>query len=120
MNITDVQERIQKLTNSKITQSEIAHALNKDRSNINAKAKRGTDLKLSEVRQLENYFNIKLIQPEQQQNNNTNIINDYATTILTVEEYIDNNKIDISAKDRALVLALVLKCVDKIVNSRQE
>lgn len=60
MNINEVQDTLQKLKNTKITQSEIAKALKKDRSNINAKAKRGTELKLIEVEQLEKYFNVVL------------------------------------------------------------
>ena len=60
MNINEVQDTLQKLKNTKIPQSEIAKALKKDRSNINAKAKRGTELKLIEVEQLEKYFNVVL------------------------------------------------------------
>lgn len=60
MNINEVQETLQKLKKTKISQSEIAKALKKDRSNINAKAKRGTELKLIEVEELEKYFDVCL------------------------------------------------------------
>lgn len=70
MDITGVQDVLQNLTKAKISQSEIAKALGKDRSNINAKAKRGTELKLSEIRKLENYFNVDLTTSSQQDNNN--------------------------------------------------
>lgn len=60
MNINEVQATLQKLKNKKITQAEIARALKKDRSNINIKAKRGTELKLIEVEQLEKYFDVIL------------------------------------------------------------
>lgn len=60
MNINEVQATLQKLKKTKISQSEIAKALNKDRSNINAKAKRETELKLIEVEQLEKYFDVCL------------------------------------------------------------
>lgn len=60
MDINEVQDTLQKLKKCKIPQSEIAKALKKDRSNINAKAKRGTELKLSEVQEIEKYFNVVL------------------------------------------------------------
>ena len=58
MNIKELQDTLQKLTNTKISQTEIAKILGKDRSNINAKAKRGTELKFSEIKKIEQYFNI--------------------------------------------------------------
>ena len=60
MDINEAQATLQKLKKCKIPQSEIAKALKKDRSNINAKAKRGTELKLTEVQELEKYFNVVL------------------------------------------------------------
>lgn len=69
MDIAGVQDTLQNLTKAKISQSEIAKALGKDRSNINAKAKRGTELKLSEIKKLEDYFNVDLITNTQQNNN---------------------------------------------------
>ena len=60
MNINEVQDILQKLKSTKVTQSEIAKALGKDRSNINAKAKRGSELKLSEIKKIENYFDVIL------------------------------------------------------------
>ena len=60
MDINEAQATLQKLKNCKVTQSEIAKALKKDRSNINVKAKRGTELKLKEVQELEQYFNVIL------------------------------------------------------------
>lgn len=60
MNINDVQCTLQKLTQCKVTQTEIAKALNKDRCNINKKAKRGTELKVSELNDIEKYFNVNL------------------------------------------------------------
>lgn len=59
MNINEAQAILQNLTNAKITQTEIGHALQKTRSDINAKAKRNTELKLSEIQQLEKYFSDK-------------------------------------------------------------
>lgn len=75
MNIDEIQVILQNLTNAKITQSDIARALDKDRGNINAKAKRGTELKLSELRKIEDYFNVELVNKDlnttiSQQNNN--------------------------------------------------
>ena len=60
MDINEAQATLQKVKKCKIPQSEIAKALKKDRSNINAKAKRGTELKLTEVQELEKYFDVVL------------------------------------------------------------
>jgi IS30 family transposase len=61
MNINDVIEALQKLTKTKITQIEIGRAINKTRSDISLKAKRGSDLKLSDIKKLEDYFDVDLI-----------------------------------------------------------
>ncbi len=60
MNIKELQASLQNLTNSKITLTEIAKALGKDLANISAKAKRGTEIKYSEILTIEKYFNVKL------------------------------------------------------------
>ena len=61
MNIQEVLDLLQNLTNSKITQTELGKALGKTRSDINSKIKRGTEIKLSDIRKIENYFDVKLI-----------------------------------------------------------
>lgn len=66
MNIQEVIDRLQNLTKTKITQSDLARILNKDRQNINRKAKSGTEVKLSDIRKLENHFNVVLINQCQQ------------------------------------------------------
>lgn len=115
MNITEIQIKLQELTNGKVTQTDIAHALNKDRSNINTKAKKGTELKLSEIRQIEEYFNVNLT-TNQHQNNNKSNINDIKQVILTVEEYYKENNITTTPEQKAEVLSLVIKCVERILN----
>jgi transcriptional regulator with XRE-family HTH domain len=61
MNMIEVMASLQKLTNAKINQSEIAKALNKTRSDISLKSKRGSEVKLSDLKKLEDYFNVDLI-----------------------------------------------------------
>lgn len=60
MNINELQQHLQNITQKEITQSDIAKALEKDRSNICNKAKRGTELKVSEIKQIEKYFGVNL------------------------------------------------------------
>lgn len=78
MDINSVQAILQNLTGARITQSEIAKALGKDRSNINAKAKRGTELKLSEISKIEKYFNVDLTTNKQQNHNIEDLGEDFA------------------------------------------
>lgn len=66
MNINELQNYLKQLLNRDITQTEIANALNKDRSNICNKAKRGTELKVSEIESIEQYFNVNLFTNLQQ------------------------------------------------------
>lgn len=66
MNVQEVIDRLQNLTKTKITQSDLARILSKDRQNISRKAKLGTEVKLSDIRKLENHFNVNLINNCQQ------------------------------------------------------
>lgn len=66
MNINEIQHYIETKKNRVISQSEIAKALGKDRSNVCNKAKRGTELKISEIEKIEKYFNINLFTNLQQ------------------------------------------------------
>ena len=74
MNINEAQAILQNLTSAKITQTEIGHALQKTRSDISAKAKRNTELRLSEIQQIEEYFSDKY-------SLNISLINNRATNI---------------------------------------
>lgn len=90
MNINEVLSHLQNLTNSKITQTELGVALGKTRSDISLKAKRGTELKLSDIRKIEEYFKVDLIQAEVKQNINTaNFVKNLADM-----EAVDNFVID--------------------------
>lgn len=88
MNINEAISRLQNLTNTKFTQTELGVALEKTRSDINAKAKRGTELKLSDIQKIENYihkkYNLKidLINTKQILNNkNSDKHNDFIEII---------------------------------------
>lgn len=72
MNINGLIDALQNLINTKVTQSEIAKILGKERQNISRKAKAGTELKLSDIRKIENYFNVKLITSNHNDYNNDN------------------------------------------------
>lgn len=61
MDIYGLLETLQNLTNMKISQSDIAKILGKDRQNISRKARSGTELKLSDIRKIEKHFNIDLM-----------------------------------------------------------
>ena len=55
---------LQILTNTKFTQTELGKALGKTRSDIHSKIKRNSELKLSEIQQIESYilnkYNLKI------------------------------------------------------------
>lgn len=70
MNINEVLNHLQNLTKTKITQTELGKALGKTRSDISLKAKRQTDLKLSDIRKIEAYFDVDLINTEVKQSLN--------------------------------------------------
>lgn len=61
MNVNELLNYLDRTTNLDATQTELARALGKNRSNINAKAKRGTELKYSEIQQIEKYFKVKIV-----------------------------------------------------------
>lgn len=75
--ITEIQEYLQNLTNSKITFTEIGKGLSTGRSNISLRAKNGSELSVSEIKRLEKYFNIEIL-------NKINIVNNK-----TDEDFID-------------------------------
>lgn len=59
--IVEIQEYLQNLTNSKITYTEIGKGLNTGRSNISLRAKNSSELSVSEVKRLEKYFNLDIL-----------------------------------------------------------
>ncbi len=64
MNISELLSHLQILTNTKFTQTELGKALGKTRSDIHSKIKRNSELKLSEIQQIESYilnkYNLKI------------------------------------------------------------
>ena len=58
MNLTQIAQKLQNLTNLKITQAEIGRALDIDRSSVNMRIKRGTEIKISEIKKLAEYFRV--------------------------------------------------------------
>lgn len=60
MNLIEVQECLQNLTNQKITQADLGRALGIDRSSINVRLKRKTEVKLSDLQKLTEYFRVNL------------------------------------------------------------
>lgn len=60
MKFTDVIRDLQNLKNTKITQADIANALKKTRANISLRIKNKSEVTISELEIIENYFNVKL------------------------------------------------------------
>lgn len=69
MDIYGIIDTLQNLTNTKVSQSDIAKILGKDRQNISRKAKAGTEVKLSDIRKIENFFNVSLSNCKQNDDN---------------------------------------------------
>lgn len=60
MNFTELQLKLIDLTKRNITQSEIAKSLELDRSTVNIRTKKGSELKNSELKKISNYFSVSL------------------------------------------------------------
>ena len=60
--ITDIIETLQNLTNAKISQSDIARALNVTRATISKRVASGSQLTFDETEKLESYFNVILLE----------------------------------------------------------
>lgn len=84
MDIYGIIDTLQNLTKTKVSQSDIAKILGKDRQNISRKAKAGTELKLSDVRKIENHFNVNLTGCNQ---NVDNLDNDFIDIPVRGEVY---------------------------------
>lgn len=84
MDIYSIIDTLQNLTKTKVSQSDIAKILGKDRQNISRKAKAGTELKLSDVRKIENHFNVNLTGCNQ---NVDNLDNDFIDIPVRGEVY---------------------------------
>ncbi len=84
MDIYGIIDTLQNLTKAKVSQSDIAKILGKDRQNISRKAKAGTELKLSDVRKIENHFNVNLTGCNQ---NVDNLDNDFIDIPVRGEVY---------------------------------
>lgn len=84
MDIYGIIDTLQNLTKTKVSQSDIAKILGKDRQNISRKAKAGTELKLSDVRRIENHFNVNLTGCNQ---NVDNLDNDFIDIPVRGEVY---------------------------------
>ena len=59
--IIEIQEYLQKATNVKITQTLIGKALKTGRSNISLRIKHNSELSKQELKQIEDYFNVSII-----------------------------------------------------------
>ena len=77
LNFKELQKDIISKTRRNITQSEIAKALKLDKSSISAKLRREAQVKLDELKKVEDYFNISLQNSSYVEN-----INEYAIPIL--------------------------------------
>lgn len=60
MNIIELQTALQNLTNVKVSLAEIARALNVSRSNISLRAKNESEVTISEIEKVQDFFNVKL------------------------------------------------------------
>ena len=60
LSIVELQSSLQKLTNRKITFTEIGIALGSSRANISNRVKRNSVLKFDEVKRIEEYFNVNI------------------------------------------------------------
>ena len=93
MNFIDLQQKLSELNGCKITQTDIASALNVTRQNINKRLKNNSELSYDEMLKLENYFNIAINEKNQikQTNNSTDILKlDYYPDFIVNSENLKN------------------------------
>ena len=64
LTITDVQISLQKLTNKKISYTEIGNVLGTGRANISLRAKNNSKVTTKEIELLENAFNVELVEKQ--------------------------------------------------------
>ena len=60
MNFKEVQDKLQNLTKSKISLTQIGEALNIKRPTVSIRAKNNSELKYEEIKKIERFFNVKL------------------------------------------------------------
>ncbi len=58
MNIVEIQAILQNLTNKKITQADLGRALGVDRSAVNVRMRLKSEVKLSDIEKIANYYNV--------------------------------------------------------------
>ena len=75
MNFIELQDSLEKLTNKKITQSEIARMLGVGRANIHDRIKRNSSVTTDEIETIQNILNINfLMYADKEVNNNSKTI----------------------------------------------
>ena len=114
MNVNELLNYLNKTTNLNATQTELARALGKNRSNINAKAKRGTELKYSEIKQIEEYFKVKIVDKTITKNNCSHQEFNLDETALTeiicgVEEFLETNDLKMPPVKKAKLIITIYK-----------
>mgnify|MGYP002627419607 CR=1 FL=1 len=71
MNFKELQYRLQNATNTKVSLTEIGNALGIKLSTVSTRAKNNSELKYSEIKTIENYFNIQLLNEPKEINEKT-------------------------------------------------
>ena len=61
MDFKELQDTLQKLTNSKISLTQIGQALDIKLSTVSTRVKNGSELKYNEIKKIERYFGVKLV-----------------------------------------------------------
>ena len=60
MNLSQIIKDLQILTKQNVSQADIGRALNIDRSSVNIRVKRGTEVKLSDIEKIADYFRVDI------------------------------------------------------------
>ena len=77
MNIIDVQTKIQNLTKTKVSLSQIGEVLGVSRAAMSKRAKLGSDIGVDELKQIENFYNLSLFDVQTKNNNSEHVTLDY-------------------------------------------
>ena len=77
MDFKELQSTLQKLTNSKISLTQIGDALGIKLSTVSTRVKNGSELKYNEIKKIENYFEVKLTDNKSGAQINCNYLSNY-------------------------------------------
>ena len=111
MNLESARLQIEKLTNKRITNTMLSEALSMKMPNISRKLNTNSKLKLRQIKQLEDYFSVLLVD-DNNSNNFSKIDDDYSALqeiIIIIEQYLSEVNLNLLPIKKAELIILIYK-----------